>query len=294
MFKPMVIILIGAIITIVGGVLTAVGTYRQNKSSSSKSDAIFVNTGLTVDGVKKLQAENVDLKNEVKSLSGKQDELLASQDTLQQMLEPFIEYSYKLYPTLDKEDALKKLSSRLNDLSSELAHVKNTITSFDATVYIKFSGTWDENPYPQWRQPPKPETYLRWIDTTGKTPDLEFKSPKVNYVTLNKTTGAFDNVLAIQPGAKPLGEQKTYLSKYNRLLFWFTFSFARNLKDTKIEINEIRIIFSINGVKEYQIISNEIHHIDLKGSISLDGDYASPSIQLDGFIVDLIKIPPPQ
>jgi hypothetical protein len=292
--KPMAIILIGAIITVIGGLVTAVGTFRQNKSSSSKSDSILANTGLTIDGVKKLQAENENLKDEVISLSGKQDELLANQDTLRQKLEPFIEYAYKLYPTLDETEALKKLTSRLDGLSSELKNIKNTITSFDATVYIKFSGNWGETPYPQWSQPPKPATYLKWIDTTGKMPDIEFKSPKVNYVTIDKATGAFDNVLAVQPGSKPLGEQKSYLSQYNRLMFWFTFSFAGNLKDTKIEISEVRIVFSINGTKEYQIVSNEINRVDVKGSISADGNYVSPSLTLDGPIVDMIKLPATQ
>lgn len=290
MFKPMVIILIGAIITIAGGVVTAVGTYRQNKSSSSKSDSILANTGLTIEGVKNLQTENESLKKEVIALSGKQDELLAGQDTLRKKLEPFIDYAYKLYPTLDETEALKKLGSRLDDLSGELTIVKNTISSFDATVYIKFSGKWGENPYPQWSQPSKPATYLKWIDTTGKLPEIEFKTPKVNYTTIDKTTGVFDNILTVQPGSKPLGEQKSYLSKYNRLIFWFTFSFASNLKDTKIEINEVRIVFSINGTKEYQIISNEIHYVDVKSSISADGNYVSPSLTLDGPIVDMIKI----
>src|SRR5258706_4310328 len=110
----------------------------------------------------------------------------------------------------------------------------------------------------------EPTTFLKWSDTTGKLPDIEFKSPKVNFVTINKTTGAFDNILEVQPGSRPLGELIEYLSNYNQMRFWFTFSFAKNLENSIIEINEIRIVFSINGSKKYQIKSNEIHRMDLK------------------------------
>jgi len=122
----MTVIFIGTIITIVGAFITAMGTFRQNKSSSIKSDSILANTGLTVDGVKLLQSENTELKQRVTSLSTKQDELLVNQDTLRNELKPFIKYANELYPKLSETEALEKLSTKLNGLSAELATVKNT------------------------------------------------------------------------------------------------------------------------------------------------------------------------
>jgi hypothetical protein len=59
--KPMNIILIGAIIAILGGIITAFGTWKQNKNSSEKSTRIE-------DGVNKGNAEIINLRKENESL----------------------------------------------------------------------------------------------------------------------------------------------------------------------------------------------------------------------------------
>lgn len=103
----MVIIFIGATITIVGSVMTAIGTYLHNKSSSEKSTRID-------EGVAHLKQENLELKS-------KANELLKSQTDLKSQLDPFIDYAIKAYPNLELKDALTKAQQDIATLEEKLA-----------------------------------------------------------------------------------------------------------------------------------------------------------------------------
>jgi hypothetical protein len=79
-FSYMSIIFIGALISIVGGLLVAFGTYKENKSSSKKMDEIQT-TGKNVEDkstkqlneIANLKAQNLILKSTIDSLNTKAD-----------------------------------------------------------------------------------------------------------------------------------------------------------------------------------------------------------------------------
>jgi hypothetical protein len=78
--KPMTIILIGALIAILGGVIGAIGTWKHNKSSSDKSTRIEegVNKGVSIGETTNsellhLRKENQDLINQSNGLTQKID-----------------------------------------------------------------------------------------------------------------------------------------------------------------------------------------------------------------------------
>ena len=63
MLKPMTIILIGAIIVVIGGSISAVGTYLHNKKSSAKTDKLIsIQNDLIVKSEKLVEAQNELLK----------------------------------------------------------------------------------------------------------------------------------------------------------------------------------------------------------------------------------------
>lgn len=75
MLKPMTIILIGAIIVVIGGIVGALGTYLHNRNSSQKTDRIEdgvkKNIGIgktTNEDVKILQVQNNSLQSKVDEL----------------------------------------------------------------------------------------------------------------------------------------------------------------------------------------------------------------------------------
>lgn len=66
--KPMELIFIGAMIVVIGGVITAIGTLKQNKSSSVKSDTQLAK-------IDELNEQNVNLSISLSDLSTKNSEL---------------------------------------------------------------------------------------------------------------------------------------------------------------------------------------------------------------------------
>ena len=89
--KPMNLILIGALIVIFGGVLGAIGSWKQNKSSSEKSTRIEtgVNKGVLIgettnQELLKLRKENQELINQSVELNKKNDIQINTIDALRQ------------------------------------------------------------------------------------------------------------------------------------------------------------------------------------------------------------------
>lgn len=66
--KPMELIFIGAMIVVIGGVITAVGTLKQNKSSSAKSDKQLAK-------IEELSQQNLNLSTNLSELSNKNSTL---------------------------------------------------------------------------------------------------------------------------------------------------------------------------------------------------------------------------
>jgi len=59
--KPMTLILIGAIVAIIGGLISAYGTYSHNKKSSEKSDKIYQQLENQAKTIDELRRENTNL-----------------------------------------------------------------------------------------------------------------------------------------------------------------------------------------------------------------------------------------
>lgn len=117
--KPMTIISIGAIIAVLGGLVTAFGTYLHNKKSSEKTDRIEkgvnrnIDIGETTSGeVRELKDRNIELKDKV-------DEHLIKQTELKGQLAPFIELARKNYPNLSSERALDSLKEAIKKIGSK-------------------------------------------------------------------------------------------------------------------------------------------------------------------------------
>lgn len=237
------------------------------------------------------------------SSDNKMNELMTDVKESKKLLEPFNDLANRLYPNLNQTDALEKLSTRLDQVDEEilsgkrkiedLTTEKNTIKTFDVSIYIEFSGKWTSGPYPIWYHHVSPRTYLKWIDRSKKLKDIEFSTNRINFKTLDESSAAFENVLIVQPSTVPLGEPINVLAGYDQINFWFLFTEPKNLIDPKIRIEKIRLSFSVNGSRRGEIISDEKMIIDLTESLSkLDekNSMLNPTLTLDGKLVEALKI----
>lgn len=82
--KPMQVILIGALIAIIGGVISAIGTYFHNKNSSAKTDRIETGVILANDEINSLHKENDQLRIHASESLEKLIEQSKSMDSLRQ------------------------------------------------------------------------------------------------------------------------------------------------------------------------------------------------------------------
>ncbi|WP_281336695.1 hypothetical protein [Flavobacterium eburneipallidum] len=98
--KPMNLILIGALIVIFGGILGAIGSWRQNKSSSEKSSRIEtgVNKGLTIGET--TNQELLKLRKENKKLIYQSTELNKKNDVQINTIEALRKENIELYSKL--------------------------------------------------------------------------------------------------------------------------------------------------------------------------------------------------
>ncbi len=120
--KPMTLILIGALIAILGGVIGAIGTWKQNKSSSEKSSRIET-------GVNKGVSIGETTKSEVLSLRKENQELIAQS----------IELNKKNDIQINTIDALRKENIELyTKLASSSLNIYNNLTGGDSYCYCFF------------------------------------------------------------------------------------------------------------------------------------------------------------
>jgi hypothetical protein len=235
-------------------------------------------------------------------------ELVKDVKDSKKLLEPFNDLASKLYPGLNQKEALDKLQEKIdsldkaissgaqkvNTLNSELNVEKKTIKTFDVAVSVEFSGKWENPPYSQWLQTPKPLTLLKWTDHSMKNPDLEFSTSKISYETINSSTGLFKNTLIIQPGEFPLGQLTDILRAYDEMAFWIVLSWPENLLDPKITFNKVDIVFSINGSKKgelhYQPNVSMDYSEALKALVPGKASWLQPRMELNGKPVDVLKM----
>lgn len=124
--KPMTIILIGAIIAIIGGLIGAVGTWLHNKQSSEKSTRTLQNTT-------ELLKENTNLKEKVDSQSNKIDEL---RDENTQLYKDLLSKSEELNKFLGGSDAYPiLLVNSMNSKNGESGFIFRITNEFDYPVY---------------------------------------------------------------------------------------------------------------------------------------------------------------
>jgi hypothetical protein len=243
-----------------------------------------------------------DKRNELTS-DKKMNELMTDVKDSKKLLEPFNDLANRLYPNLNQSDALEKLSTRLDQVDEDilsgkkkidvLTKDKNTIKTLDVLMVVEFSGKWSGDPYPTWYQPVSPRTFLKWMDKDKKLPDIEFAAPRINIKKVNENTAIFENVLTVQSGSETLGESIDILKSYEQMHFWIIFTEPKNLIDPKIEINKIRLLFSINGSRKGEIILNEKMIIDMSEPLSKVDNVNSiltPTITLDGKLFETLKI----
>lgn len=119
----MTIIFIGAIIAVVGGLISAFGTYLHNKKSSDKTDRIEKGVNKNIDIGEETSGEVKELKNRNAELRDKVDELLTKQTELKTQLEPFIEFAQKTYPNTDVNEALSRLQE---DIEKQKIKIEGT------------------------------------------------------------------------------------------------------------------------------------------------------------------------
>ncbi|HVU98499.1 MAG TPA: hypothetical protein VHE34_24930 [Puia sp.] len=234
-------------------------------------------------------------------------ELVTNSQESKKLLAPFSDLAQKLYPNLDQKEALGALMKRmdsadeeirrgkekLGSLSSQVTIEKKTIKTFEVVVTIEFSGKWQSQPYPTWLQPPAPQPYLRWKDSSKKLADLNFSASRINCEAVDANTGRFQNTLSILPGQFPLGQLTDVLQEYDQLEFWFLLTDPKKLLSPILTINKVDLVFYLNGTKR-----GEFHSV---GPISQDNSeaigkippgkdmYITPTLTLSGKPVDLLK-----
>ncbi len=243
-------ILIGVLLTALGGY----GSYHFGKKSDK-------------------QKEN---SNEVVSqqLTGKVDSLLKGNSELKEQLLPFQEFAKNLYPSETNEKALKKLQEELQStkrfVSSENAIIKgelqntkdelfvekNTLKDLSSIMSIKFSGEWNDKPYPsQVFSTVNDVYYLLFEDSKKKFPRIEFYATE-QYVfkSLSENTSEFTVRQSVRKGSQPLGSMIDVLDNYDIINVFIPFILYSNFKKPLIKISELRIDLIINGkiVKQFK------------------------------------------
>jgi hypothetical protein len=142
MTKPMTIIFIGAIIAVLGGLVTAFGTYLHNKKSSEKSDRIEKGVNRNIDIGEMTSGEVKELKNRNIELKDKVDELLIKQTELKDQLEPFVEFAQKTYPNTGVNEALSKLQQDIEKQKVKIEGTDKKVSTLekDATTTKEMAG----------------------------------------------------------------------------------------------------------------------------------------------------------
>ncbi|MBO0947017.1 hypothetical protein [Fibrella forsythiae] len=140
--KPMVIIAIGAGITLLGGAITLIGTYLQNKSSSEKSTRIEfgVNEGVTIG---KNTSSNVDLlKNQNTELIKKSEKQSNTIDKLREenmsLYDKLMEANNVISDNIRGGEEMIYLEQREVDKNFHELFIVNNNTNpiYGATIYI--------------------------------------------------------------------------------------------------------------------------------------------------------------
>lgn len=134
----MTIVFWGSIISILGalcgGVLVAYGKFQQDKASSKKSEKILSYTqtsldvgNVTKEGVEKLVEQRNELRVQV-------TDLIAGQDSLRKQLEPFIEYSKRMFPGVPTNQALVSLQKEIELQAKKLEETDQKVQTIHENV----------------------------------------------------------------------------------------------------------------------------------------------------------------
>jgi hypothetical protein len=127
--KAMTIIFIGAIIAVLGGLVTAFGTYLHNKKSSEKSDRIEKGVNKNIDIGEMTSGEVRELKERNMELKDKVDELLIKQSELKGQLKPIIEFAQKTYPNTDVNEALSRLQQDIEKQNVKVSTLEKDVAT---------------------------------------------------------------------------------------------------------------------------------------------------------------------
>lgn len=146
--KPMNIILIGAIIVtiggFIGGIIVAYGTFKQNQSSSIKTDSIKLTGEQAYGKIQELEHHNNDLKETI----AKQNKDLV--DAYKELDKANVALSNKSDQIIDSTGELTKTQAKLIDANEKNEKLQtklfNQVTSAGAVPVLYFSG-FDYNNY---------------------------------------------------------------------------------------------------------------------------------------------------
>lgn len=156
----------------------------------------------------------------------------------------------------EKELEYLKKINKLQEFQTQIEIEKNIIRDFESIIRIKFSGKWNNPPYPYQIFHHVNDQY--YIELQGKTPDLSIKfyaTEPYQFRTINSNSAIFESKQAVQKDIFPIGKTINELSSIDKIIFQIPLICCENIEDRKIIIEQVEIIFFVNSEKHVMIFN---------------------------------------
>lgn len=171
----------------------------------------------------------------------------------------------------NKEHELNKQiqsgKQRIIELEKKLADEKMTIKDFQCNLIVEFSGEWKEHPYYKRALSELSNNVYVVIDKKpyeDKNDDIRFfLTETYRFNTIDEKNAIFHTRQVVHEGNPPLGSLIKSLLSYSRISFGIPFGLQNNFKSRSIQIQRVKIDFSINGEKFGTKIYNKLGEIPI-------------------------------
>lgn len=175
----------------------------------------------------------------------------------------------RVYLIYENHNKTKRLSKLQDEVDSE----KRTIRDFESKLKMRFSGKWTSKPYPgEIISPVNNEYYvvLKESDIGTSNQLIKFYATQAySFTAINDHCASFESRQAVRKGDYPISNTIDELYSYDAVDIHIPFVPTIGSKGQKILIEEVELLFFINGKEHDSIVFRE------PKEITIDSGYAS-------------------
>jgi hypothetical protein len=127
---------------------------------------------------------------------------------------------------------------------------KSTVRELHATLEVRFSGDWSEQPYPsQILSPVNHEFYVYFKRGQGSNASvikLHATEP-YQFATNSPSSAKFVARQGVRPGEFPIGQRREALSEFETVRIHIPFLQLSDFRPPKITVEDLNLVFILNG-----------------------------------------------